>query len=146
MRQKSKIKKKFILHFGPPYANGHAHIGHAFKLYPKGYCHKTYQMMGFEAPLVPYWDCHGLPIEWKIEESYRAKGLSKDDIPILDFLKECRSFAVKWIDIQKTEYERLGIVADWKDHPYLTMEPANEAQIVKQLFAIFDERLVISWF
>lgn len=141
LRQKSNDKKKFILHFGPPYANGHAHIGHALSYILKDIVTKTYQMMGYEAPLVPGWDCHGLPIEWKIEETYRAKGMAKDDVPVLDFLKECRAFATKWIGIQKSEYERLGIIADWKD-PYLTMDPANESRIVKQLLQFVNKGLL----
>jgi isoleucyl-tRNA synthetase len=141
LRQKSKDKKKFILHFGPPYANGHAHIGHALSYILKDIVTKTYQMMGYEAPLVLGWDCHGLPIEWKIEESYRAKGISKDDVPILDFLKECRAFATKWISIQKAEYERLGIIADWKN-PYLTMNSASESKIVQQLLQFVTKGLL----
>ena len=102
LRQKSKGRKKFILHFGPPYANGHIHIGHALSEVLKDIVTKTYQMLGYDAPLVPGWDCHGLPIEWKIEESYRAKGSSKDEIPVLDFIKECRDFAEKWMNVRIT--------------------------------------------
>ena len=141
LRQKSKGRQKFILHFGPPYANGHIHIGHALSEVLKDIVTKTYQMLGYDAPLVPGWDCHGLPIEWKIEESYRAKGLSKDETPILDFIKECRSFAEKWIQIQKSELERLGIVADW-DHPYSTMEPATEGKIAEKLLQFMMKGLL----
>ena len=141
LRQKSKGRKKFILHFGPPYANGHIHIGHALSEVLKDIVTKTYQMLGYDAPLVPGWDCHGLPIEWKIEESYRAKGSSKDEIPVLDFIKECRDFAEKWMNVQKSELERLGIVADWH-HPYSTMEPATEGKIAEKLLQFMMKGLL----
>ncbi len=132
LRQKAQGKEKFILHFGPPYANGHIHIGHALSETLKDVVNKTYQMMGYDAPMVPGWDCHGLPIEWKIEEGYRAAGLNKDDVDILEFREECRTFASKWIDIQREEFIRLGIIADW-DNPYSTMVYATEAKIVEQI-------------
>jgi isoleucyl-tRNA synthetase len=132
LREKSKGNPKFILHFGPPYANGHIHIGHAMTETLKDVVNKVYQMMGYDAPMVPGWDCHGLPIEWKVEEGYRAAGLNKDDVDILEFREECRSFAAKWIDVQKQEFIRLGIVADWES-PYSTMDFATEAKIVEQL-------------
>jgi isoleucyl-tRNA synthetase len=132
LRRQSKDRKKFILHFGPPYANGHIHIGHALTESLKDIVNKTYQMLGFDAPLVPGWDCHGLPIEWKIEESYRDAGLNKDDVPLLEFRAECRTFAAKWVDAQKEEFKRLGIVADW-ENPYSTMDFKTEARIIEQL-------------
>lgn len=132
LRSQSKGREKFILHFGPPYANGHIHIGHALSETLKDVINKTYQMKGYDAPMVPGWDCHGLPIEWKVEEGYRASGLNKDEVPILEFREECRAFADKWIPIQKKEFQRLGIVADW-DNPYITMDHAAEARIVEQL-------------
>lgn len=132
LRTQSKEKEKFILHFGPPYANGHIHIGHALSETLKDVVNKTYQMMGYDAPMVPGWDCHGLPIEWKIEEGYRAAGLNKDDVDILEFREECRTFAAKWIDIQREEFIRLGIIADW-ENPYNTMTFPTEAKIVEQL-------------
>jgi isoleucyl-tRNA synthetase len=132
LRSASKNRKKFILHFGPPYANGHIHIGHALTETLKDIVAKTYQMLGYDAPLVPGWDCHGLPIEWKIEESYRAAGMNKDDVNILEFRAECRTFAAKWIDVQREEFKRLGIVADW-DTPYITMDFKAEARIIEQL-------------
>ena len=131
LRKKSKGREKFILHYGPPYANGNIHIGHALTETLKDVVVKTYQMLGYDAPLVPGWDCHGLPIEWKIEESYRAAGLNKDDVPVLEFREECRSFAEKWIAIQKKEFKRLGIVADW-ENPYSTMTFENEAYTIEQ--------------
>lgn len=132
LRSQSEGRKKFILHFGPPYANGHIHIGHALNVILKDIVNKTYQMMGYDAPLVPGWDCHGLPIEWKVEEIYRALGKNKDDVDILEFREECRSFAKKWIDVQRGEFKRLGIIADWKN-PYVTMDFEAEAAIVEQL-------------
>lgn len=132
LRSKSKGRKKFILHFGPPYANGHIHIGHALTEVLKDIVNKTYQMMGYDAPMIPGWDSHGLPIEWKIEESYRAKGIKKEDVPPLEFIAQCRAFASKWVDVQKNEFKRLGIVADW-DNAYNTMNLKTEAQIAGQL-------------
>lgn len=132
LRRQSPDRKKFILHFGPPYANGHIHIGHALTKILKDIVNKTYQMLGYDAPLVPGWDCHGLPIEWKVEESYRDAGLNKDDVDILEFRAECRTFAAKWMDVQREEFKRLGVIADW-DHPYSTMDFKSEARIIEQL-------------
>lgn len=132
LRRQSKDRKKFILHFGPPYANGHIHIGHGLTEILKDVVNKTYQMLGYDAPMVPGWDCHGLPIEWKIEESYRDAGLNKDDVDVLEFRAECRTFAAKWIDVQREEFKRLGIIADW-DNPYSTMDFKTEARIIEQL-------------
>lgn len=132
LRNQSGTKKKFILHLGPPYANGNIHIGHAFTTILKDVVVKTYQMLGYDAPLVPGWDCHGLPIEWKIEESYRQKGINKDEVPPLELRAECRAFADKWMKVQSPEFQRLGIIADWKN-PYVTMDFASEAKIVEEL-------------
>lgn len=132
LRDQSKGRPKFILHFGPPYANGNIHIGHALSETLKDVINKTYQMKGYDAPMVPGWDCHGLPIEWKVEETYRAQGKNKDEVPALEFRQECRTFADKWIPLQKSEFQRLGIVADWKN-PYITMDFAAEARTVEQL-------------
>ena len=118
IRTKSKGKKKFILHYGPPYANGNIHIGHTLTETLKDIIVKTKQMQGFDAPLVPGWDCHGLPIEWKVEEAYKKKGLQKQDVDPLELMRECRAFANKWIPIQKEEFKRLGIIADW-ENPYI---------------------------
>jgi isoleucyl-tRNA synthetase len=132
LRIQSKGREQFILHDGPPYANGHLHIGHALNKILKDVINRSQQMMGKDAPYVPGWDCHGLPIEWKIEEEYRAKGKDKDDVPIVQFRQECREFAAKWIDVQRKEFQRLGILGDWKN-PYTTMTYAAEAQIVREL-------------
>ena len=132
LREKSKGREKFILHDGPPYANGHIHMGTALNKILKDVIVRTQQMSGKDAIYVPGWDCHGLPIEWKIEEQYRKKGQNKDDVPIVQFRQECREFAQKWIEIQKKEFIRLGVEGDW-ENPYLTMSNQAEAQIVKEL-------------
>ncbi|HEX6980833.1 MAG TPA: isoleucine--tRNA ligase [Alphaproteobacteria bacterium] len=125
-------REKFVLHDGPPYANGHLHIGHALNKILKDVINRSQQMLGKDANYVPGWDCHGLPIEWKIEEEYRAKGKDKDVVPIVEFRRECREFAAKWIDIQREEFKRLGVIGDWAN-PYSTMSYAAEAQIVREL-------------
>ena len=121
----------FILHDGPPYANGHLHIGHALNKILKDMVVRSQQMMGRDARYVPGWDCHGLPIEWKIEEQYRAKGMDKDKVDVVDFRQECRRFAQGWIDIQRDEFKRLGITGNWSD-PYLTMDFHAEAVIAEE--------------
>ena len=132
LRQGSAGREKFILHDGPPYANGHLHIGHALNKILKDVINRSQQMLEKDANYVPGWDCHGLPIEWKIEEDYRAKGLDKDAVPIAEFRKVCRDFADKWIDIQREEFRRLGVEGDWSN-PYLTMSYQAEAQIVREI-------------
>ena len=132
LRKDSKDKEKFILHDGPPYANGHLHMGHALNKILKDIIVKYQQLLDKNSIYVPGWDCHGLPIEWKIEEDYRAKKKNKDDVPVLEFRKQCREFANKWIDIQKKEFQRLGVIGDW-DNPYTTMHYHAEAQIVREL-------------
>ena len=132
LRETSKDRKKFILHDGPPYANGNIHIGHAMNKILKDFIVRSRQMMGFNAPYVPGWDCHGLPIEWKIEEKYRKKKKNKDEVPPVEFRQECRDFAAHWIEVQKKEFKRLGIIGDW-DNPYTTMAFEAEATIVSEL-------------
>ncbi len=132
LRQDAQGREKFILHDGPPYANGNLHLGHALNKILKDTINRTRQMMGFDANYVPGWDCHGLPIEWKIEEKYRAAGKNKDDVPIDEFRKECRDFAEHWINVQREEFKRLGVIGDW-DNPYTTMSFAAEAQIVREI-------------
>jgi len=124
-------RKPFILHDGPPYANGHLHIGHALNKVLKDMVVRSQQMMGRDARYVPGWDCHGLPIEWKIEEQYRAKGKSKDDVPINELRGECRKFAEGWVDIQHEEFKRLGVTGKWED-PYLTMNFDSAAVIAEE--------------
>ena len=121
-----------MLHDGPPYANGHLHIGHALNKILKDIVTRSRQMQGFDSNYVPGWDCHGLPIEWKIEEQYREKGKNKDEVPINDFRRECRTFAEHWIKVQREEFKRLGVTGDW-DNPYLTMNFEAEALIAKEL-------------
>ena len=141
LREKSKKREKFILHDGPPYANGHIHMGTALNKILKDVIVRTQQMSGKNSIYVPGWDCHGLPIEWKIEEGYRKKGKNKDDVPIVKFRQECREFAEKWIEIQKKEFRRLGVEGDWAN-PYLTMSNQAEAQIVRELGKfLLDESL-----
>ncbi len=120
LRAKAEGRKPFTLHDGPPYANGHLHIGHALNKILKDMVVRSQQMMGRDARYIPGWDCHGLPIEWKIEEQYRAKGQDKDAVDIVDFRQECRKFAEGWVDIQRDEFKRLGVQGNW-DEPYLTM-------------------------
>jgi isoleucyl-tRNA synthetase len=132
LRAQSKGREKFVLHDGPPYANGHLHIGHALNKILKDVINRTQQMMGKDANYVPGWDCHGLPIEWKIEEKYRAAGKDKDEVDIVAFRAECRDFAAHWIAEQKKEFERLGVCGDWP-HPYTTMTHAAEATIAGEL-------------
>ncbi len=124
-------RKPFTLHDGPPYANGHLHIGHALNKTIKDMVVRSHQMMGFDARYVPGWDCHGLPIEWKIEEQYRKKGKNKDEVNVVDFRQECRKFAEGWIDIQREEFKRLGITGNWAD-PYLTMDFHAERVIAEE--------------
>ncbi len=121
----------FTLHDGPPYANGHLHIGHALNKTIKDMIVRSHQMMGHDARYVPGWDCHGLPIEWKIEEQYRKKGKDKDAVDIIEFRQECRAFAESWVEIQREEFKRLGITGNWPD-PYLTMDFHSEAVIADE--------------
>ena len=120
MRAAASGREKFILHDGPPYANGHLHIGHALNKILKDLVTRSHQMLGYDSNYVPGWDCHGLPIEWKVEEEYRAKGRDKDAVPINEFREECRTFARHWIDVQSEEFQRLGVVGD-SENPYATM-------------------------
>ena len=131
-REAAKGREKFILHDGPPYANGHLHMGHAMNKVLKDVINRSQQMLGKDANYVPGWDCHGLPIEWKVEERYRAEGKDKDEVPAVEFRRECRDFATHWIGVQTEEFKRLGVVGDWET-PYTTMSYAAEAQIVREL-------------
>ena len=141
LRAQAKGRTKFVLHDGPPYANGNIHIGHALNKILKDVVTRSQQMMGRDSNYVPGWDCHGLPIEWKIEEEYRAKGLNKDDVDVVEFRRQCRAFAQKWVDVQREEFKRLGITGDW-DHPYLTMTYAAEAQIAREIMKFAENGLL----
>ena len=132
LRAQSTDRKRFVLHDGPPYANGNLHIGTGLNKILKDIVVRSQQMLGKDARYVPGWDCHGLPIEWKIEEAYRAKGRDKDDVPVLQFRQECREFADHWISVQSAEFQRLGVVGNWQD-PYLTMNRPAEARIVREI-------------
>ncbi len=132
LRQSSKGKEKFILHDGPPYANGHIHMGTALNKILKDIITRFHQMNGKDSVYVPGWDCHGLPIEWKIEEQYKKKKKNKDEVPIKDFRQECREFAKNWIQIHVKEFKRLGVVGDFENY-YSTMSYKAEAQIVREL-------------
>ncbi|MEO1204927.1 MAG: isoleucine--tRNA ligase [Pseudomonadota bacterium] len=132
LREQSAGRDKFVLHDGPPYANGNIHIGHALNKILKDLVVKSQQMLGHDSNYVPGWDCHGLPIEWKIEEQYRAKGKNKDEVPINEFRAECRAFAAKWLETQREEFKRLGVVGDW-DNPYSTMAFRAEAIIADEI-------------
>ena len=124
-------REVFCLHDGPPYANGNLHIGHALNKTIKDIIVRSHQMMGHDSRYIPGWDCHGLPIEWKIEEEYRKKGKNKDDVPINDFRAECRRFADHWVGIQREEFKRLGVTGSW-DKPYLTMDFHAERVIAEE--------------
>ncbi|TPI56504.1 MULTISPECIES: isoleucine--tRNA ligase [unclassified Mesorhizobium] len=132
LREASAGRPKYVLHDGPPYANGNIHIGHALNKILKDVINRSFQMRGRDANYVPGWDCHGLPIEWKIEEQYRAKGKNKDEVPVNEFRKECRDFAAHWIGVQGAEFQRLGVIGDFKN-PYTTMAFHAEARIAGEL-------------
>ncbi|NIX78027.1 isoleucine--tRNA ligase [Microvirga terricola] len=140
LREVQKGRPRFVLHDGPPYANGNIHIGHALNKTLKDMVVRSQGMLGFDSNYVPGWDCHGLPIEWKIEEEYRAKGKNKDDVNVVEFRRECRAFAEKWINVQREEFKRLGVEGDWAN-PYQTMSFDAEAQIAREImkFATSDQ-------
>ena len=130
-------REKFILHDGPPYANGDIHIGHALNRTLKDMVVRTQTLLGKDAPFVPGWDCHGLPIEWKVEEQYRKKKLNKDEVPVKEFRAECRAYAQHWVGVQREQIKRLGCIAEW-DKPYLTMDFDSEATIVNELMKFVE--------
>jgi len=132
LREQRAGRTRFILHDGPPYANGDIHMGHAMNKVLKDIIVRSQSLMGKDAPYIPGWDCHGLPIEWKIEEEYRKKKLNKDEVPPAEFRAQCRAYAEKWVGVQRAQFERLGVMGDWED-PYLTMKFEAEAAIVNEL-------------
>jgi isoleucyl-tRNA synthetase len=132
LRESAKGRPKFILHDGPPYANANIHMGTALNKILKDVVTRSQQMLGFDSNYVPGWDCHGLPIEWKIEEQYRAKGQDKDSVPVNEFRQQCREFAQHWIGVQREEFKRLGVEGDW-EHYYSTMDYKAEAIIASEL-------------
>ncbi len=140
LREASKGRTQYVLHDGPPYANGHLHLGTAMQKVLKDFVVRSHQMMGYDAPYIPGWDCHGLPIEWKVEEQYRKKGRNKDDVPRAEFRKECRDYAAGWLNVQREEFKRLGVQGEW-DNPYTTMDYSSEAAIAGEFlkFAMTDQ-------
>src|SRR3954469_878916 len=140
LREDARDRPRYVLHDGPPYANGNIHIGHALNKVLKDVISRSFQMRGYDANYVPGWDCHGLPIEWKIEEDYRAKGKNKDEVPVNEFRRQCRDFASHWIKVQTEEFRRLGVEGDFA-HPYTTMAFHAEARIAGELmkFAMSDQ-------
>src|SRR5687767_14262225 len=137
LREEARGRTKFVLHDGPPYANGNIHIGHALNKILKDVVTRSQQMLGHDSNYVPGWDCHGLPIEWRIEEeNYRSKNKAKpnlsDPVAMIAFRKECRAYAQHWLNVQREEFKRLGIEGDWA-HPYSTMDFAAEAQIAREI-------------
>ena len=150
LRKAAKGREKFTLHDGPPYANGNIHIGTALNKILKDMVVRSQTQLDKDSNYVPGWDCHGLPIEWKIEEQYRAKGKDKDAVPIIEFRRECREFAEKWIDIQREEFKRLGVEGDW-ENPYTTMTFDAEATIANELMkfamngALYEGSKPVMW-
>ncbi len=138
LRAARQGRERFLLHDGPPYANGDIHMGHALNKILKDMIVRSASLLGKDAPYVPGWDCHGLPIEWKIEEAYRKKKKNKDEVPPREFRKECRDYAANWVGIQADQFKRLGIMGDWDD-PYLTMKFAAEARIVTELLKFAEK-------
>ena len=138
LRNSSKGNEKFVLHDGPPYANGNIHMGTALNKILKDIIVKFHQMDGKDSIYVPGWDCHGLPIEWKIEEQYKKNKKNKNEVPVVEFRKECRTFAEKWIEVHKAQFKRLGVVGDWENY-YSTMSFDAEAQIVRELGKFLKE-------
>ncbi len=132
LRAAARGRPPFVLHDGPPYANGHLHIGHALNKIHKDVINRAQQMAGRDADYIPGWDCHGLPIEWKIEEEYRAKKLDKDQVPVLEFRRQCREYAQHWMTVQTEEFQRLGVAGDWASR-YATMDFASEAAIAAEI-------------
>ncbi len=141
LREASKGREKYILHDGPPYANGHLHMGHAFNKILKDLVVRSRQMLGYDANYVPGWDCHGLPIEWQVEKEFAAKGKAKRDVPTGEFRAACRAYAERWVGVQSEEFQRYGIEGDWKN-PYTTMAFDAEAMIVAEFLKFVEQGLV----
>jgi isoleucyl-tRNA synthetase len=145
MRKAAKGRPLFVLHDGPPYANGEIHSGTGLNKVLKDFVVRSQGMLGKDAPYIPGWDCHGLPIEWKIEEKYRAEGKSKDDVPVEQLRRDCRAFAEHWIDVQREQFKRLGCIGQW-DKPYTTMDFRAEAVIAGELYKFVDNKLLYRGF
>ena len=132
---KDRGAEPFILHDGPPYANGPIHLGTAMNKIIKDIIVRNHQMRGYDASYLPGWDCHGLPIEWKVEEQFRSKGRTKDDVPGDEFRRACREYAAEWIEVQKAGFRRCGVEGEWDD-PYLTMNFNSEAATVREFLRV----------
>ncbi|MGH6878541.1 MAG: isoleucine--tRNA ligase [Rhizomicrobium sp.] len=145
LRAQSKGRPLFVLHDGPPYANGEIHSGTGLNKILKDFVVRSQGMLGRDAPYVPGWDCHGLPIEWKIEEKYRAEGKTKDEVPVEQLRRDCRQFAAHWIDVQREQFKRLGCIGEW-DKPYLTMDFRAEAVIAGELHKFVRNKLLYRGF
>jgi isoleucyl-tRNA synthetase len=145
MRAAARGRPLFILHDGPPYANGEIHLGTGINKILKDFVVRSQGMLGKDAPYIPGWDCHGLPIEWKIEERYRAEGKSKEDVPVDQLRRDCREFAEKWIGVQREQFQRLGCIGLW-DKPYTTMDFRAEAVIARELHKFVDNGLLYRGF
>ena len=151
LREQGQGRPKFVYHDGPPYANGDIHLGTAMNKILKDIVCRSHQKMGYDAGFIPGWDCHGLPIEWKVEEQFRAKGKTKEQVSGSEFRAACREYAAHWIDVQRAQFQRLGVSAEWFDKdgdpktgPYLTMRFDSEARIVSEFLRIADERAALS--
>ena len=131
-RERAEGRPPFVLHDGPIYSNGHLHIGHALNRILKDVVMRAHRMAGFDADYIPGWDCHGLPIEWKVEEEYRKSGRDKDAVPVLDFRAECRAYSQHWLEVQAAEFQRLGVTGDWARR-YATMDFSSEAAIAGEI-------------
>ncbi len=145
IRAQAKGRPLFVLHDGPPYANGEIHSGTGLNKVLKDIVVRSRGFLGFDAPYIPGWDCHGLPIEWKIEEKYRKEGKSKDDVPIAQLRRDCREFAEHWIGVQRTQFKRLGCMGLW-DKPYTTMDYRAEAVIAGELHKFVEAGLLYRGF
>ncbi|HEY6579055.1 MAG TPA: class I tRNA ligase family protein, partial [Rhizomicrobium sp.] len=145
IRARSQGRPLFVLHDGPPYANGEIHSGTGLNKILKDFVVRSQGMLGRDAPYVPGWDCHGLPIEWKIEEKYRAEGKTKDEIPVEQLRRDCRAFAAHWIEVQREQFKRLGCIGEW-DRPYLTMDFRAEAAIAAELHKFVRNKLLYRGF
>jgi isoleucyl-tRNA synthetase len=141
LREAAKGRPKFIFHDGPPYANGNIHLGTGMNKILKDFVVRSQGMLGHDTPYIHGWDCHGLPIEWKVEEKYRKEGKDKDKVPLIEFRQECRDFANHWINVQRSEFKRLGATGEW-DNPYVTMAPESEAVIVREILKFVMNGLV----
>jgi isoleucyl-tRNA synthetase len=141
LRKEAANRPKVVFHDGPPYANGPIHIGHAENKILKDFVVRTKQMAGFDCDYVPGWDCHGLPIEWKVEQDFRKAGRKKSEVPAVEFRRACREYADKWIPLQRDEFRRLGIEGDW-DNYYTTMSFEAEAAIAREFLRVVRTGLV----